>query len=637
MNTYLQFRSRMLLSCLALLALIFGKMLLTSPKTQALSSATSIGQSEQQKAAAQSQNNFVIRKALVFDGETLRPANDVWVKEGRIQAIGRNLGVPPSVKQIDGTGTTLLPGLIDAHTHTWGDALRQALVFGVTTEIDMYSDVKFDAFVRQREISGKNMDWADIRSAGTLVTVPGGHGTEYGFAIPTLNNEREAQAFVDARIAEGSDFIKIIYDDRRMQGLSRPTLTKSELAAVVKAAHARGKLAVAHIATKQAAREAVDANIDGLAHVFADQLISRDLVARMKQKHTFVVATLSIVEGASGDRTSSLLDDPRLIPYISPAARANVANSLRSFKPTRVNTDIGLANVRSLYGAGVPILAGTDCPNPGTAHGLSIHRELQLLVRAGMKPADALVSATSLPADIFHLTDRGRILPGERADLVLVRGDPTKDITATRNIVSVWKAGQLVDRDSFRLKVAREAATDAEIYKLLPPPGSASGLISDFEQNEIRAMFGSGWSVSTDEIAGGKSYAAIKIVPDGTHGSRQALEISGTISEKVPFAWAGALFSPGPELFAPANLSNKRAVHFWARGDGGQYSVLVYTISGGFIPFRQTFYPTREWREFEFLFAAFGGSDGHDITGILFTPSAKPGSFRLELDDVRLN
>ena len=100
-----------------------------------------------------------------------------------------------------------------------------------------------------------------------------------------------------------------------------------------------------------------------------------------------------------------------------------------------------LAAVGALHRAGVVILAGTDVPAPGTAHGLSLHRELELLVRSGLTPAEALTAATFAPARAFGFLDRGRIAEGLRADLVLVNGDPTADITATRDIAGVWKLG----------------------------------------------------------------------------------------------------------------------------------------------------------------------------------------------------
>lgn len=99
------------------------------------------------------------------------------------------------------------------------------------------------------------------------------------------------------------------------------------------------------------------------------------------------------------------------------------------------------AAVGALHRAGVPILAGTDAPSPGLAHGLSLHRELELLVLSGLTPLEALASATSEPARAFGFHDRGRVTEDRRADLVLVSGDPTVDIQATRDIVGVWKLG----------------------------------------------------------------------------------------------------------------------------------------------------------------------------------------------------
>jgi len=94
----------------------------------------------------------------------------------------------------------------------------------------------------------------------------------------------------------------------------------------------------------------------------------------------------------------------------------------------------------------VPMLVGTDAPAPGTTYGASVHGELVLFVREGMTPIQALASATSVPARAFRLEDRGKISPGMRADLLLVQGDPTRDIKDTRNIVAVWKRGIRVDR-----------------------------------------------------------------------------------------------------------------------------------------------------------------------------------------------
>ena len=154
-------------------------------------------------AKANSNAGFVIRNARVFDGRAVVQSSDVWVQDGKIKAVGKALNVPSNMKVVDASGDTLLPGLIDSHTHAWGDALKEAEIFGVTTELDMFTDAKYMRQIKQEQAQGKDFDLADLRSAGTLATAPGGHGTEYGITIPTLSTPTDAQAWVDARVAEG--------------------------------------------------------------------------------------------------------------------------------------------------------------------------------------------------------------------------------------------------------------------------------------------------------------------------------------------------------------------------------------------------------------------------------------------------
>src|SRR5579864_7862510 len=376
-------------------------------------------------------SEFVIHNVRIFDGSRVIEKGDVWVRNGLIQAVGAKVKAPSGARLIDGTGKTLLPGLIDAHVHTWGDAPRQALIFGVTTELDMFSDYKYAAKIKKDQAEGKDLDFADLKSAGTLVTAPKGHGTEYGIAIPTITSPDEAQAFVDARIAEGSDYIKIIYDDGKAYGINIPTLSKETMTAVVVAAHKRGKLAVAHIGSLQGARDAIAAGVDGLMHLFVDAPPDPEFASFVVQHHVFVVPTLSVLAAIAGvPAGKSLAEDSRLQPYLSPDS---VSNLSRTFPGKHGDFAFAQETIRQLKAHHVPLLAGTDSPNPGTAHGASMHEELELLVGSGLTPVEALTSATSTPAAAFHLPDRGQIAPGKRADLLLVKGDPTTDIKATRS------------------------------------------------------------------------------------------------------------------------------------------------------------------------------------------------------------
>ena len=105
-------------------------------------------------------SEFVIHNVRIFDGSRVIKKGDVWVRNGLIQAVGAKVKAPSGARLIDGTGKTLLPGLIDAHVHTWGDAPRQALIFGVTTELDMFSDYKYAAKIKKDQAEGKDLDFA---------------------------------------------------------------------------------------------------------------------------------------------------------------------------------------------------------------------------------------------------------------------------------------------------------------------------------------------------------------------------------------------------------------------------------------------------------------------------------------------
>jgi imidazolonepropionase-like amidohydrolase len=174
--------------------------------------------------------------------------------------------------------------------------------------------------------------------------------------------------------------------------------------------------------------------------VFADAPPRPDVIALLARRHAFAITTLTVTQSTLGTLSGPLLlADPRVAAVVSKDAEAQMR------KPMSMrcagSLDNAFAAVRQMRDAGVPILAGTDSPAPGSGNGASLHQELELIVKAGLSPSEALAAATSVPARTFGLKDRGRIAPGLRADLLLVRGDPTRDITSTRDIVGVWKAG----------------------------------------------------------------------------------------------------------------------------------------------------------------------------------------------------
>jgi imidazolonepropionase-like amidohydrolase len=578
------------------------------------------------QAAEPDAKSLAIVNARIFDGSRVILRGTVVIEGGRIAAVGPEAKPPAGAAVVDASGATLLPGLLDGHTHTWGDALARALQFGVTTELDMFTDPRFAQAMRQDQEKTGAPERADLKSAGFLATAPGGHGTQFGVPVPPLTKPEEALSWVDARIAEGSDYIKIIWEDGSVVGRTIPSLDRAIVAAVIRAAHQRGKLAVVHASTQATARAAIEEGADGLVHIFADQAPEPGFAALAAERKVFVVPTLTVLEGATGGPGGgALAEDPRLAPYLRSDEVTNLKSGVKRPDSKR-QLAFALEAVRQLHAAGVPIVAGSDAPNRGTAHGPSVHREMEMLVQAGLSPTEALAAATSVAAKSFRLDDRGRIAPGLRADLILVQGDPTTDILATRNLLRVWKSGHEIERR----KIAEAA----------PPPRPeipASGLVSDFEGDSPSASFGHGWVVSTDSVVGGKSTAETRTLAGGAPAGGspgKSLLVSGEIRPGATFPWAGVTFTPGPALMAPADLSAVKEIAFWAKGDGGTHELLLFTVNRSRQPASRTFVAGPEWQRYVFPLSSFEGVDPRGVIGLFWGGGVSQGPFQFQIDDV---
>ena len=277
------------------------------------------------------------------------------------------------------------------------------------------------------------------------------------------------------------------------------------------------------------------------------------LIQLAKSKGVFIVATAAVVTNASGSNlAAAVVEDDSLAALLTQANRVNLANSFPKRPGTTSSWSNLQYNISKLHQAGIPILAGTDAPNPGTVHGASMHHELRLLVQAGLTPSEALAAATSLPKRHFKLSDRGEIAIGMKADLMLVQGDPTADIEALARLVGVWKDGHEVDRAARIEQVKNENATRKEMLA-----SSQARLISDFEAGEIKADFGAGWSQSTDVIMGGNSTVQMRVADGGATDSKKSLEIRGKTRQQQP-AFAGVMFAPGAAPMQPADISTPR-------------------------------------------------------------------------------
>ncbi|MGX6607312.1 amidohydrolase family protein [Micromonosporaceae bacterium Da 78-11] len=343
---------------------------------------------------------IALTNVRVFDGQALTAPRTVVIENGLIgiSALG--------ARTIDGQGATLLPGLIDAHIHLEDlTTLEQLTGYGVTTGLDMgcWPASRVNALRRRPGLT-------DIRSAGLPAVGPGSRQSQLPNFPPSevITGPGQAPRFVAARVAEGSDYIKLIAD--------QPGLDQATLTALANAAHAFGKSVMAHATSAAVVELVLLAGADVIHHVPLDTALTAAVAGRFAARNRVSVPTLTVMEGFAALG----------IPGLSYAAARDSVAALRR--------------------AGVTILAGTDSNHtPGIpvqpAFGISLHHELELLVAAGLSPVDALRSATVLPAQSFKLRDRGAIRPGLRADLVLVDGNPLADIRTTRNIRRIWAGG----------------------------------------------------------------------------------------------------------------------------------------------------------------------------------------------------
>ena len=387
---------------------------------------------------------------------------------------------------VNGEGCTLIPGLIDAHVHVHdlhlppgtdnSRVLEQPLRCGITTVCDMHCDPDTIGKLRTQvrdETTGlrrggvdqaTRIAQSDIKSCHYAATIRDGWPKAVVMASggTTATLERianwpnvtpeNAVEFVRARLSEGADYIKIMQEDGcclAMETGSIPSATLETQKAVAQAAHDYGMTVIAHASSLDNTIMVLEAGADGLAHTICDQPPTTDLVDLYRITGAFLISTLAVISSACNEerqmreRIASAAFNKGIIDSVT---RNIMVESMQMAAPTS-KTEYAYESVRQLKKAGIDILAGTDAATNmrGMAMGPSLWMELeQYVTRCNMTASEALTAATETVARRLRLLDRGSILPGRRADLVLVRGKPFETIQSIwegEGILGVWKDG----------------------------------------------------------------------------------------------------------------------------------------------------------------------------------------------------
>lgn len=427
---------------------------------------------------------LLITHVAVLDPETgtLAADRDVLVVGDRITSVADpGQAPPPGAQTVDGKGATLLPGLIDMHGHVgnssaprWKrempDAERNLLAYlysGVTTVLDP-ADMSSQAFARRDQIASGALLGPRVYAAGPMITAHGGHPIPIlqnlapwwlrWYLIPRFTREAdtpdEARAAVRELAAMQPDVIKLTVDRIPEQS---PRLRREVLQAAVDEARTHGLRTVAHIGTVEDARDSAESGVSAWMHGIYRERVPDEELARLAAHGVPMVATIGVFESyamlGQGARTPSTLERETVAADVLGAFDAvppgesqemfrPYIESLRSMRPA------WRENVRRLRAAGVTILAGSDT-QMGVFPGAGLHRELQLLTEAGLTPAEAIRAATLDAARYLangKEPDFGRVAAGQRADLLLVEGDPTADLNALSRIRAVIRNGVMLER-----------------------------------------------------------------------------------------------------------------------------------------------------------------------------------------------
>ena len=412
--------------------------------------------------------------ARLITGLPVAPIEDavLLVADGAVTGVGARgeLTLPAAARRVDLSGRTVMPALVSLHGHLGFqdglsyaagnytraniiDHLQRYAYYGVGTIVSLGTDAGDTAFDIRDEQTTALAATARLRTAGRGLAAPNAgpgalalRSSAYG-----VTNAEEGRRYVAELAARAVDVVKIWVDDR---GGTVQKLDPVIYRAIIDEAHARGLRVVAHVFYHDDAWELVRAGVDGLAHLVRDREMDDALIAAIVERGVFVMPNLGVSERRLHADAPGWLDDPFLAESVPAAVRRRAADALRTqggdAARTRQRYGALERSLEKLARAGARVVLGADSGVRDHFFGYAEHRELELMVAAGLTPAQAIVAATSRAAGVLGLGDGGSLAAGKSADFIVLDADPLDDITNTRRIAAVYLRGAHVDRPALR-------------------------------------------------------------------------------------------------------------------------------------------------------------------------------------------
>lgn len=393
-------------------------------------------------------NKILIKNAIIFDGinSSLLKNTDILLEENRIKKIGKNIVVEKAASVIDGSKFTVIPGLIDCHIHfrSWMPPLF--FRFGVTTVRDVGNDPDWIIPLREKEKNGDNSLPRIICYGPLLDGVPAIWGTELKGSVG-LDSLETVRKVTKSLVIRGVDGFKTY------MGLSKELMEE-----VVKIANESDIPVASDLFWRVSAWDAVRMGITSIEHghgiifpIPSEKLlgyINLLLSHNVYIDPTFMVKGIgAYIETVGNENYPNLNlvpdeDKRRWLNWRTESWHKDIKKS--QYKEMQ---EIELDKAKfivAFHKAGGKIVAGSDTPNPFVIPGFSLHQEIQKMTEIGLTPVDAIKTATSVAAELLRKKDIGVIKEGNLADLVLVEGNPTENISQLSNINTVIKNGEIV-------------------------------------------------------------------------------------------------------------------------------------------------------------------------------------------------